>query len=419
MANLMSGLEAFANTGQGFVQGEQNAQDNQYKKEMQQLSYQDAALQFQQKKLDADRMQKLSDYSISKFMPTPVGPPPPGQANQPGQPGQQGPNASNTTNQDVNPEQYTQDMFNFAAKSGDVTHAQELATNLINMRNDQANQAQKQAQMQLTETKARQQALSTTAQMFQGVTDQASYDRTRFQIMSDPNMPQSARQAISMLPEVYSKPIVDHVVQQGQTLSQQMSEQIKQSELSEKIKMDQLKEKNDDIRNTLAAQKEKAYEQHLTSQTKVGAAAKVPSAADLAAAKSATKEAMGTDVDEDSDDFKNANNSIASRGLQIMRDNRAVNADQAFAMAADEAKRSGDFGTKTVEGKYAQILGVNIPGTKKPDTTKQTFTNKGDTQDKPIELHSGMRNSDIIDGKYYTYNGKTYVGAGGKLKPVQ
>lgn len=419
--NIAAGLEAAANTGEGFVQGQQQAQDNQYKNSMQKLAYNQASLDFQQKKLDTDRMQQLSDHMIQTFQPQPVGPKP-NQTNQPRQQGQQSPQdqmSSIAGGGNIDPMDYTQEAFNFAAKSGDVTHAQELATNLINMRTEQANQLTKQATMQNTEMKARQTALQNTAQIFQGVTDQTSYDRARMQIMSDPSMPQSARQAIASLPSNYSSAIVDHIKTEGMKQSEVLRNQIEQSNLSEKIRMDNLKASNDEVRNNLAAQKEKAQEQHWASQTKVGATAKTPSANDIAFATQATKDAMGPNADENSDDFKNARNSIASRAQQIMRDNRAVNAEQAVNMAAQEAKNSGEIGTTTVAGKYDKILGSATPDFMKSPTTKATFKEKGDTPRTPVELNATMKDSDLVNGKYYTYNGKTYQAVDGKLKPVQ
>jgi hypothetical protein len=419
--NIGAGLEAAANAGQGYLQGQQQSQDNQYKNNMQKLAYDQAALDFQQKKLDTDRMQKLSDHMIQTFNPQTPGPKPPGQ------PGQQGQNPQDQmgamSGGNVDPGQYTQEAFNYAAKSGDVTHAQELATNLINMRTEQANQAAKQAAMQTSDMKARQQALETTAQMFQGVTDQASYDQVRMNIMSDPGMPQSARQAIASLPSNYSPAIVDHIKTEGMKQSETLRLQIQQQNLAERIRQDNFRQQDDQVKNTLSEQREKAQEQHWANQTKVGATNKVPSSNDITFATAATKQAMGPDVDTDSDDFKNARNSIASRAQQIMKDNRAVNAEQAVQMAAQEAKNAGEIGDKTTTTGGVTLPLVGTVGAK--TTTKATFQDKGSTPQQPINGDKQVKTeSDLVDGKYYTFTNKqgqthTYQAQGGKLNLVQ
>lgn len=421
--NIGAGLEAAANAGQGYIQGQQQAQDNQFTNNMHKLAYDQASLDFQQKKLDADRMQKLSDHMMQTFTPQVPGPKPPGQPGQAGQ--QQSPQEQmgSLSSGNIDPEQYTQEAFNFAAKSGDVTHAQELATNLTNMRNEQANQAAKQAAMQTSDMKARQAALETTAQIFQGVTDQSSYDRARMQIMSDPGMPQSARQAIASLPGNYSPAIVDHIKNEGMKQSDALRIQIQQANLQEKIRQDNFRQQDDQVKNTLAQQKEKAQEQHWANQTKVGATQRVPSANDIAYATEATKQAMGPNVDTESDDFKAARNSIAARAQQIMKDNRAVNAEQAVQMAAQEAKNAGEIGNKTTT-----TGGVTLPlfGTIGAKTqTKATFQDKGSTPQQPVDGDKQVKTeSDLVDGKYYTFTNKqgqkhTYQAQGGKLNLVQ
>lgn len=424
--NLGAGLEAAANTGEGFVQGQQQAQDNQFTNNMHKLAYDQAALDFQQKKLDVDRMQKLSDHMIQTFNPQAPGPKPLGQPGQPGQPGQQQDPQSQMgamASGNVDPDQYTQEAFNFAARSGDVTHAQELATNLINMRTEQANQAAKQAAMQTSDMKARSAALETTAQIFQGVTDQASYDRARMQIMSDPGMPQSARQAIASLPGNYSPAIVDHIKMEGMKQADALKAQIEQAKLQEKIRSDNLKAQNDTIRNTLADQKEKAQEKHWADQNKSGATAKTPSAADIQFAKQAVKSAMGANVDEDSDDFKNAADSVAARTQQILRSNRALNAEQATEQAVQEAKNAGEFGDKTTTTGGLTLPLVGTVGAKTKKTA--TFENKGDVRQQPIDGDKQVKTeADLVDGKYYTFTNKqgqkhTYQAQGGKLNLVQ
>ena len=410
----LSGLGmAIGNAGTGFFQGQQQAIDNQNMNAMNRLAVQDAQLNFQQKKLDADRMQQLSDYSMQKFNPAMPQQPPPQQGGNPpaspqGQDSTQPPDAkmNNLASADkpFDPLEYNTDMAKKAASIGDVTRAEQFSTNAENIRNSQAQAQQKQSAMQLASMNAQAKALSVTAQMFSGVNDQASYDRTRMQIMSDPEMPQSARQAIASLPDKYSPAIVDHMVTQGQTISQKIQNDIRERQLQERIRNDQAKQATDDIKARTAQARAEADIAHKNSQQKVGAQNKVPNAADLGAATQATKEVFGEGADINSDDFKAARMSIASRGLQIMRDNRSVNADQAFAMAAQEAKANGEIEEKTIPATYETILDKNL-WEKTPASKKTTFSHKGESSGNAIDF-TGQSKDQLVPGKYYnTSNG--------------
>lgn len=418
--NLMGGLMAGANAGEGILQGQQQSIDNTYKNNMQRLSLQDAELQAQQKKSDAEKMQQLSDYSMQKWNPTPVTPNsdanggPGGKPGQPGQPGQGGPGgaspqgqASNLSGQQGQPFDmvaYNKDMAQKAASIGDIGRAEQFGTNATNAANDQYTQQQKQATTQLTNMKAQSQALDTMAQRFQGVNDQSSYDRARMELMSNPSMPQQARQGIAGLPDKFTPGVVQGIIDHGQTTSQSLQHQIAQANLQERIRSDNLRDNNEQIKNSLAAAKEQAAEEHRTAQAKVGAVAGSPTTNDLRGASDAVKEVWGDGYDPTSDEAKQATESVASRGRQIMRDNRAVNASQAFAMAADEAKKNGEISAKTVPATYETIMGHNL-WEKTPAGTKTGFQSKGDTKADALPLPSDK--SDLIKGKWYTLNGKT------------
>lgn len=394
--NLAAGLQDAAAAGTGYFQGEEQEQNRNYSKEMQNLAYQNAALDFDQKKQDQQRMQALSDHMMQAFKPQPVGPQP-----------SPGPNPQQQMSQLANtdPEQYTQEAFNFAAQSGDITRAEQLATNLSNFRGQQADQQAKAATIQNTELKARQQALQQTGEAFQDVTDQPSYDRVRMSLMADSTMPQSARQAIASLPEKYSPAIVDHIKNQSMSLSEQAKNQLAQARLAETIRSDNLRNQHNQNMETIQTAREKAYEQHQTNQTKVGGANSSPTSADKDGAAVAIKE-VAPELDPESPEGMAAIQSVASRGKQIMKDNRAVNAQQAMAMAADEAKKSGEFTSKTIPGKYNKILGDMTPDWMKTSTTKPSFKQQGDTKESAIPYKQGMTKDDLVKGKIYqTSNG--------------
>lgn len=428
--NLMGGLEAGANFGTGYVQGQQQQLDQQYKRKMQALSLQDAQIDAQQKKSDFDKMQALSDHSIQMFNPTPPTPATPGSdapgaapGSDPSQSGQDPQTqASNMAGgggkQPFDVVAYNKDMAQKAASIGDITHAEQFATNATNATNDQYTQQQKQATTALTNMKAQQAALDTTAQAFNGVNSQADYDRVKMGLLSDPTLPQQARQGIAMLPDKFTPATVQAIIQHGQTISQQLSHQIQQAGQQEKVRHDTVMENNDALKTQIEQAKAKAAADHAKAQTKVGAVAGSPSTSDLRGAADAVKDVWGEGYDPDSDEAKQASESVASRGRQIMQQNRAVNASQAFAMAADEAKKNGEISAKTVPATYETIMGHNL-WEKSPATTRTSFQSKGNTADKAVPINANMKDSDLVSGKFYTYGGKTYQAVDGKLKPVQ
>lgn len=422
--DINAGLQAFANAGTGYMQGVEHAQDRQYQQRARALAMQESDMDYQQKKLDFQRAQQLSDYSMQMFNPSLAGVGATGQ--QPGQPpaGGQDPNSPQgqgaalaSNGQPFNLIDYNTKMAERAASIGDISRAEQFGTNAINASNDQALRQQRDATMQLTNLKARAQEMQTVSQLFQGVHDQASYDRARAQLMSDPSIPPASRQGIAQFPEQYNPAFVDHVVQMGMSTYQSTMAQLRQQEVQQRQRIDQARLTNDNIRTDLARQKEVAYEKHLTSQTKAGAVSKFPTDSQIAFATQATKDAMGPDVDVESDAFKAARQSIASRAQQLLKDNRSLDANQAVNMAAQEAKDSGEFGTMPGEDKRLDLGLFKIGSAPKP---VQTFKDKGDTAAAPIEIHKGVtKDSDLINGKYYTFGGKTYLAQDGRLKPVQ
>jgi hypothetical protein len=237
--------------------------------------------------------------------------------------------------------------------------------------------------------------------------------------MSDPEMPQSARQAIASLPDKFSPGVVEHMVTQGQTASQNIQNQIRERTLQERISNDAAKQQNDAIKTNIETEKAKAYEDHQRNTGKQGGGLKVPTAVQTAAATEATKEVFGDSADVNSDDFKSARNSIAARGMQIMEQNKAVNANQAFAMAADEAKKNGEISKSKVPATYATLLGQNLYQ-KTPPTTKTTFKGQGRTSSEAIPLKAGVKSSDLVEGKFYkNAAGQVAQYSGGHLVPVQ
>lgn len=408
--DLSNALSAIAYGGNGYYQGFNNAQDNNYKHAMQQMQEQDATYDLQQKKQLAQRQQALSDDAMRLFSPQAPAipgsqPPPQGQTDQQGGPAQSPADFADKFSQ----------MANSAFARGDLTGGGQALTMATNLRAEQLSNQQKQAAIQSSTLKSDIQDLQYVAQVFNGTqNDPAAFEAAKMQVLSNPDISLRERQNIAQLQ--YSPGMVDQIVNHGMTVAQSKQDQLRQLEFQQKTAHDNFIEQNDTAKLNLENARFKAQQQRDATRGKVGAV-KVPTANDLNNATQATKDVMGPDVNTDSDDFKNAQQAIASRGLQLMSQNRGLNATQAFAQAAQEAKASGEFSTVSIPQKYQGILG-KLPSWmgNTPASTKTTFREKGDTKQSAIPLSKGL---EPVDGKFYTHDGKIYQGKDGKLVQVQ
>ena len=94
--------------------------------------------------------------------------------------------------------------------------------------------------------------------------------------------------------------------------------------------------------------------------------------------------------------FIQAINDLASRAKQLQMGNRALAYPQAVALAAQQAKQTGELmpATTIPSGHWYE-----------KDTQKPAdFQSKGDTQTSPMPLPKSR--SDLIVGKWYTHNGQ-------------
>jgi hypothetical protein len=403
-------LSAIAYGGNGYYQGFNSAQDNNYRHAMQQMQAQDASYDLQAKRRQQQYAQQLSDSAMHYFQPQvpPIpGSQPQGDAN--GQPpqGNQANPADMATKFDS--------MANDALARGDVVGGGQALSMATNLRSEQLAQQQKQSAIQSSTLKSDIQDLQYVAQVFNGTqNDPAAFEAAKMQVLSNPDISLRERQNIAQLQ--YSPGMVDQIVQHGMTVAQSKQDQLRQLEQQQRAAHERFIEQNDTAKLNLEKARFAAQQQKAATGGKVGAV-KVPTANDLNNATQATKDVMGPNVDTDSEDFKNAQQSIAARGLQLMSQNRGMNADQAFAQAAQEAKASGELSTVSIPQKYQGILG-KLPSWmgNTPASTKTTFKEKGDTKQSAIPLSKGL---EPVDGKFYTHNGKIYQGQGGKLIQVQ
>lgn len=411
---LASALMAGANFGTGYLQGQQQDQQNQYARKMQALAIDDAALNFKQKQLSVQQQQNLSDRAMELFNPMvpggglnapPVmqgqqpptgGPTPPGQVPPAdlSQVGQQ---------QSIDPVEKLDQLASSVAGTGDIVHASELWTQAANLRAAKVEAQAKQSATQLADLKRQQIGHSLVAQTMGAATDENSWNAAKMQVLSSPwTSPEEAKN-LANLP--YSPDIVQRLRDTGMTSAQQAKAKMDELEQAERERHNRALEEARERSNTIRDEHNKATEQQKVKQEKVGAA-KAPTEAELATATAATKDAMGGDtVDTTDPDFLRARASIASRAAQIVRDNKAVTYAQATNMAAAEAKKNGEFTQVIVPGEHFWDS----------DTTKQSFKPKGDTPETAMQF-TGQAKSELVPGKFYqTANGlMQFTGTGWK-----
>ena len=410
--NLMQGLMAGANFGTGFQQGQQQSTQNNVANQMNQLALQDEQLKVDQDKLMAKQQQTLSDKAMQLFNPTgggqqPAGGNPVPPSAMPGAP---------STDSDQPVDKITQ-LANFAAGQGDLVRANELWTNAANLKNAQFEQEQKQSAMQTAELKRQQMHYGLAAQYAGTVEDTpAGFSQWKMAMLSDPNSSPQERQNISNMQ--YRPGILQKIRDSGATASQIASQQMREQEFAERQRVNDLQEMHRDIADMQRERRIEAMDRDHAAKKKVGAAAKAPTSTDVAQASAVVKQVMGKDADTSSEDFKLAATNIAGRALQIVQGNRAVTYPQALQMAAEEAKKNGEFTTIKTPDTHAHVPdwmpligGDKIPLTGKSPTNKPAFQQKGMTRDSAMPLPASK--ADLIPGRWYTANGKVeqYTGS--------
>lgn len=410
---IMSGLMAGANFGTGYQAGQQTSIQNTAMNKMNQIALDDAQVRQDQQKLALTQQKVLSDKAMELFNPmAPAGAPPVGPANQPGtdQPLTQMPGQG----EQVDPSEKIDQLANFAASQGDLAHANELWTNSANLKTAKFQQAQKASAVQTADLKRQQLSHAYVAQTLGAATDEDSFNTAKMEVLSNPMVsPEEARNLANIH---YSPENVDAIRNSGMTSSQQATAKLKDLEFQETKRTHAALE---DHRDQALAQKtahDQATEAAKKTAEKVGAAAKAPSANDIAASTAATKEAMGGDeVDTKDPAFLNARLNVAARANQIVRDNRAVTYPQAVSMAAQEAKRNGEFSKATTADTHKQIFGMRVPFTGQDASSKPSYKEKGAVPEDAIP-YTGQPKSERVPGKFYhTGNGlMQWTGTGWK-----
>lgn len=402
--NIMNGLMAGANFGQGYLQGQQLGKQLNYQNRLEQLSLEDANLRNQQQKMSLEQQQALSDKAMQLWSPTGQTQ---GAAVPPAQmPGQQTAGGGQQDAQGT-PDRIEQ-LANFAASRGDLVQANQLWTNAANMRSAQATAQDHQAAAQLGELK-RQQAHYQMAAQFAGTLPDTpeGFNQWKMMVLSDPSSSPIERQNVANMQ--YRPGLMQTIRDSGMNASQAAADKMRQLEFQERQRVNDM---NIGLREkTLAERKhyDAARLRAEATRAKVGAMSKAPSAEEMKTAAPIIAQTLGIDqadptlssLDPNSNKFTQntpAVIGVVAQAKQLMSGNRALTFPQAVAMATQQAKANGEFQTQTTTEHH--FFGV--------DTTKSktAYKGMGMTQDNPIDLSTIKEKGQLIKGRWYKLGDK-------------
>ena len=422
--NIMGGLEALANAGTGFVQGQEQARQNDYTRQMQALSLQNAhqvadqnsqKAQWQQQEMD-DMMQG----SLAK--PTPIINP---QTGQPiGAPPPQSQPTPEQQQEQNDPGTFFSNLAASARSHGDLVGASEAYANLANVQNTQMKQQEEQSAMQTAELKRQEQHYTNSGMAAQqlvaayGDTPQA-FNAWKMQIIGDPSSSAEERQNVHNMQ--YSPGIMGKIEQTGMTAAQQATTKIQQARLALQQSHDRATEQQAAIRNENTKSYQTAELALRGANKKAGAIDKAPSPEQLRDAMPIVANRLGIDPMEMqgnplySPDATTksgvglnspAMTEIVSEANQIMAadPSHSLTYSQAVDQATQRAIANGTLVKPTPATPGEHFWNSSTPG--KP----AAFTGEGNTSDKPIPLSASLHKDQSlrIPGKIYEMiNNKT------------
>lgn len=402
--NLMNGLMAGANFGQGYLQGQQTANQLAYQNQMQQLSLDDAMLQNQQQHLSLAQQQALSDKAMQLWSSTgqpQANPVPPAQL--PGVSQQ----TDQTQGQQDTPDKMEQ-LANFAASRGDLVQANQLWTNAANLRNNQATVQQHQAAGQLGELKRQQAHYEMAAQFASTLPDTPEgFNQWKMMVLADPSSSPQERTYVANMQ--YRPGIMSTIRDSGMTASQAATAKMRDMEFQERQRVNDLQEAHRLRQDTEKEQYDRARIAAMNRNTKVGAIDKAPSTTEMKSAVPLIAETLG--IEESDPTLSTTDPStgkatqatpavigVVSQAKQLMSGNRALTFPQAVAMAAQQAKANGEFQTQTTTEHH--LFGTDTI------SSKTSYKNMGMTQENPIDLSTIKNKDQLIKGRWYKMGDK-------------
>lgn len=445
--NILGALNAIAGYGSGYVQGQEERKVNDYNQQMRQLAISDAQEQEQitrQKlkwqQMESDHAMRAFDPSITPTSGAPVPGGSPGSIPGPASLGQLPAQGSQDPQSLLNSlAQRTEENANYAYSIGDLTAANQLATNAVNMQNAGLDRQSKQSAIQTAELKRKLMSHQYVAQVLgdPSINDSpdpsAEFNRRLHMILADPNV--SPEEASNLANLHYSPQIVDSIRNTGMNSAQQAQLQLRQMEIANQQAHERTMEGLTGLRVRAEQARTEAYINHEKNATKVGAV-KAPTQSELKEAapiiaqtvfgqtdpmslqSNDTYRGILTQSDKSGKTSFNPNAlpvvNIVGRAKQLMGQNRALTYPQAVAMSAKESKDSGEWQTQTSSnltgmGSLEQALHIT-PGPSRYTTTKKEIYNAGGkgTKDNPLPV-KGLTKQDLVDGAWYKFpNGEVH-----------
>ncbi|MDE3021615.1 MAG: hypothetical protein KGI54_07115 [Pseudomonadota bacterium] len=419
--NIGAGLQALANAGTGYEQGQAQASQNDYTRQMQALTLQNAHQVADQNSQKAQwQQQEMDDMmkgSIAK--PTPIINP---QTGQPlGTPPPQPPPTADQQAVKNDPVSFFTQLAASARAHGDLVGASEALANLTNVQNTQVKQQEEQSAMQTAELKRQQMHFGMTAQAASTLPDTPEgFAQLKMSVLADPNSSPVEKQNFAKLE--YSPGIMQKIAQSGMTAAQKAADSIRQAQLANTQMHDRIMEQQTALRDANSAAYKQADLKLRSANVKAGAISKAPSTEELRTAAPIIANALyGADgASHLNDPMFSGNNVSASMGgtrdlvtpamteiaaeaKQIVSNDpsRTITYPQAVEQATQRAIKNGTLVKPTTVTSPRTFFG--IPAGTSTEEKPAAFTGAGDTAQNPIPLTKKLHSdpSARIPGKVY------------------
>lgn len=400
--NLSGALMGAANASQGYLEGQQTAIDNRLRNQLNALNVQNTEDQLAQQK-----QQRQSQAAIiDAMMMTSAGQPPSLRA---GQPQPQQPQENPEQVLDTQSQALDRGM-QAALATGNMDAYSKLLNTYTGIQTQLTNMQDKQSAMQLSGLKAKEQEYNIVARNFQGVTDQASWDKAMHDTLNDPSIPQESKANLSQMS--YSPGRVHLIVSRGLSAAESTRAQIQAQQHAETQRHNQQIEQETKRKDNFSMAAKVAELQNKTNANKSGAKISTPTSNDLTLASTYIKQNLGLTGDQSgNENYKLAVNTVATIAKQLMARNPAYSYPSALAMAVHMAKVNGQLNIQDTPEQSKTFLGIPYGKTPEQKTIESANT-KGTLPSQPLPLPHGASAEDLMPGTWYQYvkDGKTKVG---------
>lgn len=439
--NLNAGMQALANFGTGYYQGQDTARQQQYQQQMNNLALQNNQLILQQNQQKAAQQQAMSDYMMQQFsaqnmkQPT-VPPPPPGQTGQPQSPVDPTQGLLSNLQQGIN---QNLNFAHHAMATGNMDGYQQIMTNVANMTDTMAQVRQRQAGTQESQGKA---DLTYAEEMgrYAGAVPDSPEGLQQLKAIGMAQFPQNSP-AMQTLNKMQWRP---GLMQQLQNAALTSAQRIRLQQQQSKLDADRA-----NIANQIANRNANTVIRDRLAKWKEDHPAGVGQSGQLT--KSATQAQINQLVpvvartlygDKWRDNVQDANNPIfagpkshyddktgktttdfnteamqhiANIALAKMRQTPGLTLEEAGRKAAEEARKTGSVVVTPEQTRDTTFLGIHT-GSEVVHPASSKYVSDAD---KDVIPFTGQPASELVKGKKYSYGGETrlWVGNGWQKLP--